>query len=80
MFRRTLVTLLALAWITGVSPASAELGPRDGATLSGTDLERVKTGAAAPDFTLEDLHGEAVTLSDYRGNKSVVLVFYRGHW
>lgn len=33
-------------------------------------------GAAAPDFTLRDQQGKAVSLSDYRGIKSVVVVFY----
>jgi len=33
----------------------------------------------APDFTLIDQHGRAVTLSDLRG-RNAVLVFYRGHW
>jgi len=33
-------------------------------------------GMAAPDFTLRDTHGQAVSLSDYRG-RPVVLVFTR---
>lgn len=32
----------------------------------------------APDFTLPDLHGRPVSLSDFRGRKHVVLVFNRG--
>jgi cytochrome oxidase Cu insertion factor (SCO1/SenC/PrrC family) len=40
----------------------------------------VKVGEIAPDFTLEDQDGRKVTLSDARGNKPTVLVFYRGHW
>jgi len=32
----------------------------------------------APDFTLDSAQGSPVTLSDYRGKSSVVLVFYRG--
>jgi len=58
----------------------AQLGPKDGASLSPTDLERVKVGSPAPDFTLEGMDGKQTALSDYRGKKSVVLVFYRGHW
>lgn len=34
---------------------------------------------AAPDFTLQDQHGEEVTLSAHRGQK-VVVEFYRGNW
>lgn len=33
-------------------------------------------GDQAPDFELINQHGEAVKLSDYRGNKAVVVVFY----
>jgi cytochrome oxidase Cu insertion factor (SCO1/SenC/PrrC family) len=58
----------------------AQLGPKDGANLPPTDLERIKVGQPAPDFTLENVDGKQVSLSDFRGKKSVVLVFYRGHW
>ena len=36
----------------------------------------VQVGQEAPDFTLPNQHGESVTLSQYRGSKNVVLVFY----
>jgi mycoredoxin-dependent peroxiredoxin len=36
----------------------------------------VEVGQQAPDFTLVNQHGESVTLSQYRGTKNVVLVFY----
>jgi peroxiredoxin len=32
----------------------------------------------APDFTLTDTQGQSVTLSSYRGDRHVVLVFNRG--
>ena len=35
---------------------------------------------ASPDFSLEDETGKAYKLSDYRGKKNVVLVFYRGYF
>lgn len=38
----------------------------------------VPVGSEAPDFTLPSVTGEAVRLSDYRGQKHVVLVFLRG--
>jgi hypothetical protein len=56
------------------------LGPVDGHDLPGIELERVAVGMEAPDFSLRALSGDVITLSDYRGNKNVVLVFYRGHW
>jgi mycoredoxin-dependent peroxiredoxin len=36
----------------------------------------VEVGDAAPDFELKDQHGTPVKLSDFRGKKDVVLVFY----
>ena len=36
------------------------------------------TNTTAPDFTLIDIQGHTVRLSDYRGKASVVLVFNRG--
>ena len=40
----------------------------------------LKVGEAAPDFTLPDAAGAAVTLSTFRDQRPVVLVFYRGYW
>ena len=71
-----LIFLVALA----AAPVSAQLGPKDGGDLRATELERVKVGQAAPDFTLEEIDGKPLTLSDYRGKKTVALVFYRGYW
>ena len=56
------------------------LGPVDGFDLSGSDLERVQVGQLPPDFTLSALNQPPITLSEFRGNKNVVLVFYRGKW
>ena len=41
-----------------------------------TALSTVATGEQAPDFELRDSTGQPVRLSDYRGKKAVVLVFY----
>jgi len=40
----------------------------------------LRVGETAPDFTLSDAAGRPVSLASYRGQKPVVLVFYRGHW
>jgi hypothetical protein len=40
----------------------------------------LRVGAAAPDFTLPDATGAAVTLASFRDQRPVVLVFYRGYW
>ncbi|HWI42054.1 MAG TPA: peroxiredoxin [Nocardioides sp.] len=36
----------------------------------------IELGSPAPDFTLRDQFGQDVTLSSYRGQKAVALVFY----
>ena len=36
----------------------------------------IPVGAQAPDFELKDNHGAPVRLSDFRGQKNVVLLFY----
>ena len=36
----------------------------------------IDVGAVAPDFTLRDYNNEEVTLSSFRGDKAVLLVFY----
>jgi peroxiredoxin len=41
-------------------------------------MPRVEINAPAPDFTLDDYRGQPVTLSQYRGEKFVLLVFNRG--
>jgi peroxiredoxin len=41
-------------------------------------VSEIQEAAVAPDFTLTDTQGQRVTLSDYRGDKHVVLVFNRG--
>ncbi len=75
---------IAVALCAGAAPAllaqQRALGPKDGAGLPPSDLDRVTVGSMAPDFSLASLAGPVITLSDYRGKKNVVLVFYRGHW
>lgn len=36
----------------------------------------IEVGSQAPDFQLKDNHGRTVRLSEFRGEKNVVLVFY----
>ena len=75
MSRLLFIAALVLVGLVSAS-AFAQLGPKE----SATDINRVKVGQSAPDFTLEDSDGKAITLAEFRGKKSVVLVFYRGHW
>ena len=84
--RVRLLTRLAVSVVAVYLAASAraqvpaKLGPVDGAGLPALDTGHVAVGTVAPDFTLETKDGGTVTLSQFRGKKTVVLVFYRGHW
>ena len=77
---KSLLLMLALLFLLNQSAVLAQNVPKAGAKETATDLDRVKAGQPAPDFTLEDSDGKNISLADYRGKKSVVLVFYRGHW
>lgn len=71
---------LLLAASSGAVAQEPELGPTDGHALAAVDTGRVGTGDTAPDFALRALDGSVIRLSDYRGSKNVILVFYRGYW
>ena len=63
--RTSLKVLLFLLLATGLSFGQAAVEP----------------GQQAPDFTLEDAQGNSVQLSSFRGEKAVVLEFFRsGDW
>lgn len=81
---RTSALGLALAAAVAVACApdapQVALGPVDGRDLPAVDTGRVAVGDMAPDFTLTSWKDGVVRLSEYRGAKDVILVFYRGHW
>ena len=77
---KALILLFALMILPIQATVSAQTAAKDGSKPLATDLERVKVGQPAPDFTLEDSEGKNVSLADYRGKKNVALIFYRGHW
>lgn len=52
--------------------------PTPAATLRQT--ERVAVGDAAIDFTMTSIDGETYTLSDLRGQKNAIVIFFRGTW
>lgn len=47
---------------------------------TGIEAAALVVGATAPDFTLPDVDGTSVRLSDLLGHGPVVVVFYRGAW
>jgi peroxiredoxin len=80
MLRKILGILSVSTALFIFGEAQAQRENPQAATLNPTDLERVKVGDRAPDFTLEDMDGKRISLSDFHGRRKVVLVFYRGHW
>ena len=56
-------------------PASAEE-----ATTEEANAERVEVGQEAPAFTLTASDGESYNLDQLRGEKNLVVVFFRGTW
>jgi cytochrome oxidase Cu insertion factor (SCO1/SenC/PrrC family) len=72
------VVLTLGTWL--IMGSGPRLGPHDGMELSGIDTGRVAVGDVAPNFSLMTYAGTVTTLSDFRGEKNVVLQFYRGYW
>jgi peroxiredoxin len=59
----------------------AELAKSSAALIqTGIAQRSVKTGEQAPDFTLPDVFGNEVTLSELLKQGPVVVAFYRGEW
>ena len=56
------------------------LSPIDQLIMSDAAKKALKEGAQAPDFTLPDALGNAVTLSHLLAQGPVVITFYRGEW
>jgi len=62
---------MALAWTSIASAQQAQQAQQAQPLMS-----KVKVGDPAPDFTLPDQNGKQVKLSDFKGQKNVVLAFY----
>jgi cytochrome oxidase Cu insertion factor (SCO1/SenC/PrrC family) len=77
MFRRfwqiALVLLSALITIQAQQPAAS---PSPQPATPQPPKTHLKVGQAAPDFTLPDTGGKRIKLSDFKGQKNVVLAFY----
>ena len=72
--KRALALLVLLAATPLVAPRAQEVQKPEMAKMS------LKVGDTAPDFTLLSDEWKNVKLSDFRGKKPVVLVFYPLDW
>jgi hypothetical protein len=71
MTRRALVTALAAASLVAASCGGT-------GTDGEADQRLLREGDQAPEFSLPDAQGPAVSLGDYRGKKDVLLYFSMG--
>jgi peroxiredoxin len=72
---------VALLLVTLAQGTLSQTYTRRGSTVDDAKrTEPVRNGEEAPDFTLEDIEGNSVTLSAARGKTATVVVFYRGYW
>ena len=64
--------------VAGANPANSSNTARAGGESKppAAPQTQLKVGDTAPDFTLTDTEGKPVKLSDFRGQKNVVLAFY----
>jgi hypothetical protein len=60
--------------VAGPSLAAGELPD------SPEQIDPLLIGSSVPDVTLRDTGGEPISLSEARGDKPAVVVFYRGGW
>lgn len=72
------------SWRPGLSGAAAValfvLLIGTAAAATGQQAERVAVGDTAIDFTMQSIDGETYTLSDLRGEKNAIVIFFRGTW
>ena len=71
---------VVLLLVTLAQASLSQSYTRDSKVDDAKRIEPVRNGEEAPDFTLEDLQGNTVTLSEARGKTATVVVFYRAYW
>ena len=88
---RPSAAIMAMAVLAACGPVSEDantevvreplqLGPVDGHDLPGAAPDRIAIGDVAPDFNLVSYRDDTLSLTDYRGEHEIILVFYRGSW
>ena len=65
--KKTGLFLLVITFLIGCASTVQSPGPS------------IKEGDTAPDFSLIDISGNEVRMSDFKEKKNVVLIFYTNH-
>jgi len=76
----TVATVLSPVPALGDGTGSFPAEPTSVVPISVPSQGAVQVGSEAPDISLESIDGEASSLSAMRGDKNVILVFFRGTW
>ena len=77
--RQTIFGVIAIL-LSALSGIDMAPGPSREDTRAKAPLKRVQVGEVAPDFTLRTPDGSSHRLSELRGRKTLVLIFFRGTW
>jgi len=76
--------IITAAVLFAILVATAPAAPADplgrGPEAPKAQAGRIQVGAEAPDFSLESIDGHAYRLSDLRGEKNALIIFFRGSW
>ncbi len=81
MFKKLFLTIFCLAFAVSAGASDFRDDIYPAGQLKPIDSEiRVKVGDKAPDFTLPAIDGSTVTLSDYQGDKNVMISFIPAAW
>ncbi len=70
--------LASLALMVALVPAPSQAA--EAPQADPVQADRVQVGQVAPDFTLPDPDGAEHGLSTLRGEKNLLMVFFRGAW
>ncbi len=76
MVRRFALLILVLASLTVTGFAQQSSAAQTATPQPAPPKTHLKVGQPAPEFTLTDTEGKEVKLSDFKGNKNIVLAFY----